>query len=103
MGATGRRDVPALMRTGITCGSRSSESWVPPLAQDIALYLNFLDLAHVVPVIAITRATAQAYLVVLPVGSSLRPGKTVGAAQERHNPINQSEEGEHIGSISAQV
>lgn len=69
----------------------------PGLAQCIALHLNFLDLAHVIPVVAVTRATAQAYLVILAVGPGLRPGKTVSAAQERHNPINKSEQGEHYG------
>jgi hypothetical protein len=33
----------------------------------------------------------------------LWPGKTVGTAQERHNSINKSEQGEHIGSSTAQV
>jgi hypothetical protein len=33
----------------------------------------------------------------------LRPGKAMGTAQERHNPIDKSEEGEHMGSSTAQT
>lgn len=78
-------------------------SWKPGLAQGIALHLNFFDLAHVIPVVSVTRATAQAHLVILAVGPGLRPGKAMGTAQERHNPINKSEEGEHMGSSTAQT
>lgn len=76
--------------------------WKPRLVPGIRLHFDLLNLAHRIPVIAVTSATAQAYLVVLAVGSSLRPGEAVGTAQERHNPINKSEEGEHIGSSTAQ-